>query len=478
MFRKLISNLPFNPSLLGEISFYYGRLKQEEKLRRLGVVMVVLGMFVQVFAVLSPPEPTLAASSNDIIRGGFSSKAEAVGHCNNNTQNFKTILSYYQVSCSALNNASTLWIKSTDYGKKLDSMGRESRGSVVTRTGKPTNEYKAAIAGTNYHMRNLWSFDSGAYSSYQVLKATNKQGKTIFVMFSCGNIVTIGKYSPPPPPPPPPPPTPKDACPADPGTQTSTSQCDVCTNVDGIQHSVNECDVCPNVDGIQYSFNDCDVCPNIPNTQSTQEECYPCPEADDVNAVEACLKLDKAASNLTQNIDDANGTMAQANDTIVYTLSVKNDGKVAVPDFTLEEDMSDVFHYATLVDSDGATMDDDDVISWPEETIKAGETLQKTITVKVKNPIPSTPISTSDPTAYDLVMNNTFYGKSVNITLPRSVNKTVEIATKTLPKTGPGESMLVAAAVTVFITYFLARAHLLRKETQLIRLDYASSGGE
>ncbi|MDZ7785786.1 MAG: hypothetical protein U5L95_01540 [Candidatus Saccharibacteria bacterium] len=475
MFRKLVSNLPFNPSILGEIAFYYGRLKQEEKLRRLGVVMVVLSMFVQLFAVISPPEPTLAASSNDIIHGGFDTRTQAWLMCLDETRDFQRILSYYGVDCGTLGKAETVWIKSTDYNKQLDSMGRESRGSVVTRTGKQTDEYPVSIANTTYFMRNLWAFDSGSHSTYKVLKMTNKHGDTVFVLYNCGNIVTDGKYSPPPPPPPPPP-EPEDACPADPGVQESTNECDVCPNKNGVQTSVEECDVCPAVEGVQYNFEDCDVCPNIPGTQSTQEECYPCPEADEVNNVETCLKLDKAASNLTQDIDDANGTTAQPGDRIVYTLSVKNDGKVEVPDFTIKEDVSDILHYATITDRSGGEINDDDVIVWPEETIAPGRTVQKTITVEIKDPIPETPISTSDPTAYDLVMNNTFYGNSVNIEVPRSVNKTVETATRTLPQTGPGESMLVATAVTIFVGYFLARAHLLRKETQIIRLDYANGG--
>ena len=35
MFKKLLSNLPYNPSLIGQVSFYAKRLHAEEKIRRL-----------------------------------------------------------------------------------------------------------------------------------------------------------------------------------------------------------------------------------------------------------------------------------------------------------------------------------------------------------------------------------------------------------------------------------------------------------
>ena len=90
MFKKLLSNLPFNPSLITEVSFYAKRLNRESSIRRIGFVFVALTLVVQVFAVISPAEASNQCSSNDIIRCGFKSKSEAVQRCNNNTQGFRT----------------------------------------------------------------------------------------------------------------------------------------------------------------------------------------------------------------------------------------------------------------------------------------------------------------------------------------------------------------------------------------------------
>jgi uncharacterized repeat protein (TIGR01451 family) len=452
MFRKLLSNLPFNPSLIGQVSFYTKRMHREESLRKVGLVFVVLALVVQMFAVVSPPEPTLAESNNDIVRGGFSSREQAVNYCRTNTQDFGKILGYFKISCDALAGASTVSIKSTDHSKQLHSMGRVAQGPVIARTGKPTNEYPVMINGTQYFMRNLWAWDSGAHSTYKVLQVKNSDGATIKVLFNCGNIVTVGKYTPPPPPKPPQPPKPPK--PPEPPK-----------------------DVCPNVAGVQTKEEDCDVCPNVPGIQKNPDECYPCPEAEENDATTACLELSKKATNQTQNIPDANNTRAQASDVIIYTLSIKNKGTQAVKGFIVDEDLTDVLEYADVVDLNGGQMDATSKVVWPKEDIAAGATLQKTITVRVKNPVPQTPASASDPNSFDLVMNNVFYGDAVNIELPAGITKSTEVLVETLPSTGPGSTLLIGFLVTVFVSYFFARSRLMAKELEIVRADFTSTGG-
>lgn len=457
MFKKLLSNLPFNPSLIGQVSFYAKRIKREESLRRTGLAFVVLAMVVQMFAIASPSEPTLAASSNDIIWGGFTSKEQAVNYCRSNTQEFATILAYHNVSCEALAGATVTHLKSTDYNNRLYSMGRNPQGPVITRTGKPTNEFAVGIDGKNYYMRLLSAWDSYSHSTYQVLRLTNAQGQVIYILFNCANIVTIDRYTPPPPPPPPP----TDACP----------------NIPGNQPPGANCDVCPNIPGVQLTTAECDVCPNIPGEQSNRNECYPCPEAETDLTTTACLELSKSASNQTQNIKDANGTTAAANDVIIYTLTVKNKGAQAVADFIVEENMADVLEYADIVDLHGGEINDENIVSWPKQNIPANGSIEKQITVKVKDPIPQTPVSASDRGSYDMVMTNVFYGSSVNIELPPSVTKTTELVVQQLPETGPGTTLLAGFGLTAVFSYFVARSRLMAKELEIVKTDFASTGG-
>ena len=125
MFKKLLTNLPFNPSLLGQVNFYTQRLRNEAFVRGVGLTTLVLGLLIQTFAVVSPPQHSLARSTNDILYGGFTSKAQVVQHCVNDDQDFKKILDYYGVSCALLSDKGvTTTIKSTDHNKQLDSLGR------------------------------------------------------------------------------------------------------------------------------------------------------------------------------------------------------------------------------------------------------------------------------------------------------------------------------------------------------------------
>ena len=81
MFKKLLSNLPFNPSLLGQVSFYTKRLRRETFVRGAGLAMLTLAIVIQTFAVVSPPQRSLAKSPNDIIYGGFTTRDQAVLYC-------------------------------------------------------------------------------------------------------------------------------------------------------------------------------------------------------------------------------------------------------------------------------------------------------------------------------------------------------------------------------------------------------------
>jgi uncharacterized repeat protein (TIGR01451 family) len=185
--------------------------------------------------------------------------------------------------------------------------------------------------------------------------------------------------------------------------------------------------------------------------------------------------LRKEASNTTQGIDNAHNTKANAGDIIEYRLITENDGDATEKDYKIMETLGDVLQYANIVDFGGGSLDEDSqIISWPAVDIEAGQVLTKTITVKIKSPIPATPISASDSLAYDLRLENA-YGNNVTIELPASTPKQVELLTKELPNTGPG---LNAALSTIFfgaVAYFYTRNRLISKELAMIKAEF--SGG-
>lgn len=546
MFKKLLSNLPFNPSLIGQVSFYAQRMHKETVLRRSGLIILVLAMAVQMFAVITPPEPTLARSGNDIIEGGFTTRDQAVAHCQNGAIDFNRILDYYGLGCDNVANAETVTIRSTDYNKKLDSMGRWPQGPTITRTNKPTGEYNVDIAGQTYYMRNLWAWDSGAYSSYKVLRMKNRHGQTIMILYSCGNIVTIDRYSPPQPPQAPKVPKPelrKENSPtamvsvgdhityslfyrnSGTGDMTHAHVKDVVPNntelvsvdPDGAKHNISSGrrildfwhDVPNELIGVsdywhvvrytvkvtslpggnnsicntaKFNSDEADVDSNEvcnfvrkPSAPVQPTTVTPLPSVPSLPGT-ATNEVSKKARNVTQNITDANGTTAKAGDEIQYILTVKNIGTATAKGFIIKETMGDVLEYADLKSMDNGEINDKQIITWKPVDIPAGESVSRTVIVRAKDAIPTTPASSSNPGSFDLVMTNV-YGDTVNIKLPATPAKAAEQTVQQLPNTGPGESMAAIVMLTIVASYFFARSRLVTQEVNIVRNDFAATGG-
>lgn len=484
MFNKLLSNLPFNPSLIGQVSFYAKRLHKESSIRRLGLVFIIAAMLVQVFVLVAPPQSTLARSGNDLIEGGFSSREEAVFHCQNNTGSFGAITNHFNISCDNIANAQTITISSTDYNNQLYSMGRIAYGKV--------GETPVAIDGSTFWLRYLWSWDSwGTTSTYTALQGTSRDGRTFLILYDCGNLVFIGL---------PPSPTPKcewdsallntdsrcfQPCPIN-GKQNipkTSSQCfEPCpvAKKSNISASDPECfEPCPvkGKESISKNSSSCfEPCPYNNAIAKDSPSCKPCEDSQTREDKTACLELSKTVRNNTQNISSANGTTAKPGDSLAYVLSVKNKGKAQIDGFIVQENISDVLDYADIVDLKGGLKDSKNIVSWPAVSIKAEQSIQKEFTVKIKNPLPQTPVSSSDPGHFDLTMTNV-YGNAVNVKLPPSVVKSTEIITRSLPDTGPGVTLFAGFGLTAIFAYFFARSKLLARELDIVRHEHTASGG-
>ncbi len=538
MFKKLLSNLPFNPSLINQISFYAKRIHRESAVRRTGFFVLILAMVIQLFAVVSPPQPTLASDiNNDLIPGGFTSIDEAFRHCQKNDYNFNDILSHFAISCDNLAKATiNNSLRSDSQSNQLFSMGRIAQGTVNQSTHKATDEVPIIIGDDTYYMRRLSSWDHGVFSTYKALSVGNSFGVQYYILFSCGNIVQKGQPAPPPPKTPPPPPVlPKvitcsnlvlsvaDGAKVNVGSQITTRGQAAGQNLPTNQRvnmyyelvnaSTNK--VAQTAASLHISFKS-----NVaddPNGQAfTMKEtghfvirlsvktdpggqtakgsqtgnCLKsitveklCEAAQTGQDIKPCLEMHKKASNITQKINNANGTKAKAGDTIEYTLIVKNTARITFKAFVVKEDIGDILEYAKVTKLGGATQTGTN-LKWPSVDIPAGQTIQKQFTVKVKDPIPQTPspcvVKAVKPcpssSSFDLKMTNV-YGDTITISLPGAIIKQSEIITQELPNTGPGTSLIIGFVVTSIAGYFFARSRLMAKELDIVRKDFSTGGG-
>lgn len=540
MFNRLIANLPFNPSLINQVGFYSKRLRQESSIRRLGFLFMALTFFVQMFAVIAPPEASYAKPPNDIIPNGFSSQGEAVNHCNNNNYGFKQILNHFRINCEDLYFGSVETISVRAHNGNLYSMGR-------IPYSKP-GEVGVDVEGVGrLYMRPLTSVMKS--SSTKIIAGRTASGTTFYVMFSCGNLVLVGPPTipTPPPPPPPPPPAPKKviACGdllmsvSNGATVTTGSTISLTGRAVGRNLPDNESvsmyyEMTNKATGARVGFmqeaqgvefvnelatdstartfrldnegtyrfklivkydsntkealfnglNKCakevtvkntDACPEVPGQQESTEQCYVCPNGDDDSF---CLILSKKASNNTRNIDDANDTVARPGDTVTYTLMVKNENPREFKGFVVEEPVNDILEYADITDLHGGekeTLDGVTMVRWPETNIPANGSIEKQLTIRIKDPLPKTNSPSSDPSSYDMLLTNV-YGNKVNIKLPPNVPKTTEQVVTSLPNTGPAENVAIGVVLTTFIGYFFARTRLMKKELDIVRHEYDAGG--
>ncbi|MGE5310062.1 MAG: hypothetical protein ACM3JF_03275 [Sphaerimonospora mesophila] len=183
MFKKLVSNLPFSPSLVGQLGFYAQRLKKEEAIRRLGLIFTVFALVIQSIAVFNPPESANAATGNDMCPGVTANAAGAkkVKDCyNNNTRHFKDVLSFFGIKkddlWKALDGSASFRSTST-YGNWY------TFGHVKRFSGD--KNFSGQVPGDLYarkwnHKNNI---DNGQYGW-----KGKSSGKDFIILVNCGNL--------------------------------------------------------------------------------------------------------------------------------------------------------------------------------------------------------------------------------------------------------------------------------------------------
>lgn len=521
MFRKLISNIAFSPALVGQLSFYAKRLRKEEATRRLGLIFTALALVVQSFAVFQPPESANAASANDFISGGVTSKSQLLSHYDRNTNNFKSIMSSLGITRAELVNTKAGTVSSSD---GVYSWGHQAKFGAAK--GEGSHSYKMSNGNTGkvyYRPLSLWG--PATYGSY--VGYSKKFGGWFAILKNCANLATKKPpASPPKPKPQPPKPKPTASCVLvralvtdrtnlqlsgeattsggasikaykftvkDSSGKTITtkraSSSSTAIGLDGfrvnkqgkytatmtVETSVGD----KTAKACNASFNIAapEVCAVNPKLPIDSPECQPCPGTPSLWIKDETCRADilktKYANNISQKDIDATTTLAKASDKIAYKLNVKNVGTQTTT-VELSDNLGDVLDYATLIDAGNGKYDEEaKTITWEEITLKPSEEQSRIYMVQLESNIAAMPQGYSDRDSYNCKMTNTFGNTTeVNVDCP-AVKQVEEVVTK-LPHTGVTENMIFAGTVFAIVTYFYARSRQMKKEVRLIRRDLNS----
>jgi hypothetical protein len=200
MFKKLLSNLPFNPSLLDEVSFYYGRLRKEAAIRRAGFILMTAAIAVQFIAALYPPQQSLAASPNDIVNG-ITDKNSILKAWDANTHHARDVYSKFGITRENIAN-----IKGQSTNSTVNSTADNfwSTGFFPLSTfgidEEEWGERRIHLADDlSVYERPLHAWDTHGSSSYAAFHGKNQYGVDFWILKTCGNPTFIGSYLPKPP---------------------------------------------------------------------------------------------------------------------------------------------------------------------------------------------------------------------------------------------------------------------------------------
>jgi uncharacterized repeat protein (TIGR01451 family) len=452
MLNKILSNLHFNPSYLELLKDYQVKQSREKLIRGAGFLFIALAFLVQIIAYTPMSATTEAsASGNDLIIGGVTSKQQIVNDCNSDLDFVALVYGSYGISCAEIASPTSpvVTLNSTDYNDQLWSVGHLPYG-IAGET--PVTLY----GGGTVYWRLLHGWDSpGTTSNYTALRVTSTADKAFWILFQCGNLVSLGFPSvvstPAPTPTPVVTPTPTPVVTPTPTPVVTPTPTPVVTPT--------PTPVTPIPAPTPCQFNSA--------IYAGSRACKPCTNSQDSTDVIACLSYTKSASNITKGFSNANNTTAGPGDDIQYTLNVENTGKAVVRDYVIQDNLSDVFDYANINNPEGGTVSSSNVISWPAVNIQPNQTITKEFTVLVKDPLPQVAVNADDTQNYNDTMTNV-YGNAINIFVkPNAVVAVVNTATTSLPNTGPGTSIFIVFFVATIAGYFYSRSRLLNKEALL-----------
>jgi hypothetical protein len=174
------------------------------------------------------------------------------------------------------------------------------------------------------------------------------------------------------------------------------------------------------------------------------------------------------AINTSQGFVDASALTVNAGDQISYTIAINNPNSSPIST-TLQDNISDILDYSTLIDNGGGVIDETTgILYWPNTVLSMHEKQTRTFTVRLFNSIPSTAQGVNNSKSYDCIISNSF-GNSIDINVDCPTPKVVEKIVTNLPKIGIIGNIIFSCIVLIISVYLFINSNQLNKEIHIIR---------
>jgi len=203
-------------------------------------------------------------------------------------------------------------------------------------------------------------------------------------------------------------------------------------------------------------------------------------------------KFIKLVANMTQLTEDgkptdANGKTAKAGDVLRYQIGICNASGETIKNFVFEDNITDLLYYTDVVDAGGGEIISTtgaNVLTWkpldvptlPQSKACSDEngkpiyenyTQVKEFKVKVKSPVPNTPLKAADPNGFDCEVTDEFRANRVSTPVACSTIKLIE-SRNPLPRTGSGWALGLIGFFAAASTFLFFRNRMLKKELELV----------
>lgn len=187
MFRKLITNLSFSPTLIGEVAIYAKKLKREEKLRRIGLFLLVPALALQILAFSRPPESPNTASKHDLIYGGAQTVEQVLYHYNRNSSFIQNKLSTLGISHNEVRTLTPTTIHSANLNPSTYVVTSQAIASA--QEGAKKLQYEKAEGETGVLHLSPLKYLQAKPATYQAFVGSSDTIGTFYLLANSGAVI-------------------------------------------------------------------------------------------------------------------------------------------------------------------------------------------------------------------------------------------------------------------------------------------------